>query len=146
MEVIGWLIAAIALVVIEVATLGLTTIWFAAGALTATLAAALGAPLFLQVALFLIVSVLVLIFIRPYAVKYFNREREKTNVDSMIGRKGIVTGRIDNLQACGQVTVNGMEWTARSAVEDQVIPEGTVVSIRDIQGVKLIVDFEEKRV
>ena len=146
MEVIGWLIAAVALVVIELATLGLTTIWFAAGALAATLAAALGAPLFLQVALFLIVSVLVLIFIRPYAVKYFNQEREKTNVDSMIGRKGIVTGRIDNLQACGQVTVNGMEWTARSAVEDQVIPEGAVVCIRDVQGVKLIVDFEEKRV
>ena len=125
--------------VIEICTMGLTTIWFAAGALVATVAAALGAPLFLQIALFLIVSVLVLVFTRPIAVKYFNQDREKTNVESVIGKKGIVTGAIDNLQACGQVTLNGLEWTARAAVDDQKIPEGSVVIVREIQGVKLIV-------
>lgn len=145
MEVIGWLIAVVALVVIELATLGLTTIWFAAGALVATVAAALGAPLFVQIALFMIVSVLVLIFVRPFAVKFFNQDREKTNVDSMLGQKGIVTAQIDNLQAAGQVTLNGMEWTARAVSDDRVIPEGSVVIVRDIQGVKLIVDLEEER-
>ena len=126
--------------------MGLTTIWFAAGSLAATIAVALGAPLYLQIALFLIVSVLMLVFTRPIAVKYFNQDREKTNVDSVIGQKGIVTGEINNLQGCGQVTLNGLEWTARSANEDLVIPEGSVVIVREISGVKLIVDLEEERV
>lgn len=146
MEVIGWLVLLVALVVVELSTMGLTTIWFATGALAATIAAALGAPLYLQIALFLIVSVLMLVFTRPIAVKYFNQDREKTNVDSVIGQKGIVTGQINNLQGCGQVTLNGLEWTARSVEEDLVIPEGTVVIVRKISGVKLIVDLEEERV
>lgn len=146
MEVISWLVFLVALVVIEICTMGLTTIWFAAGALAATVAAALGAPLFLQIALFLIVSVLMLVFTRPIAVKYFNQDREKTNVESVIGKKAIVTGAIDNLQACGQVTLNGLEWTARSAADDLKIPEGSVVIVREIQGVKLIVEMEEERV
>ena len=146
MEVVGWLVALVALVIIEISTMGLTTIWFAAGALVAILAAALGAPLFVQIALFLIVSVLMLVFTRPLAVKFFNNDREKTNVDSVIGKKGIVTGQIDNLQGTGQVTLNGLEWTARSAQEDKVISEGSVVVIRDVQGVKLIVELDEERV
>ena len=146
MEVISWLVFLVALVVIEICTMGLTTIWFAAGALAATVAAALGAPLFLQIALFLIVSVLMLVFTRPIAVKYFNQDREKTNVESVIGKKAIVTGAIDNLQACGQVTLNGLEWTARSTADDLKIPEGSVVIVREIQGVKLIVEMEEERV
>ena len=147
MEVVGWLIALAVLVVIELATLGLTTIWFAAGALAATVAAALGAPLFLQIALFLIVSALVLVFIRPIAVKYFNQNREKTNVESVIGKKGIVTGGIDNLRGCGQVTLSGLEWTARSTVDEVTIPEGSVVVVREVSGVKLIVELlEEERV
>ena len=146
MEVVGWLVALVALVIIEISTMGLTTIWFAAGALVAILAAALGAPLFVQIALFLIVSVLMLVFTRPLAVKFFNNDREKTNVDSVIGKKGIVTGQIDNLQGTGQVTLNGLEWTARSAQEGKVIAEGSVVVIRDVQGVKLIVELDEERV
>ena len=138
MEVVGWLVALVALVIIEISTMGLTTIWFAAGALVAILAAALGAPLFVQIALFLIT--------RPLAVKFFNNDREKTNVDSVIGKKGIVTGQINNLQGTGQVTLNGLEWTARSAQEDKVISEGSVVVIRDVQGVKLIVELDEERV
>jgi len=146
MEVVGWLVALVALVIIEISTMGLTTIWFAAGALVAILAAALGAPLFVQIALFLIVSVLMLVFTRPLAVKFFNNDREKTNVDSVIGKKGIVTGQINNLQGTGQVTLNGLAWTARSAQEDKVISEGSVVVIRDVQGVKLIVELDEERV
>lgn len=146
MEVIGWLVILVVLVVVELLTMGLTTIWFAAGALIATIASALGAPLYLQIALFLIVSVLMLVFTRPIAVKYFNQNREMTNVDSVIGKKGIVTGAIDNLQGCGQVTLNGLEWTARSASDDLTIPEGSVVIVREVSGVKLIVELEEERV
>ncbi|MBQ7839517.1 MAG: NfeD family protein [Lachnospiraceae bacterium] len=142
-EVISWMVLLVVLVAVEIATMGLTTIWFAAGALAATIAAACNAPLFVQIALFLIVSVLMLVFTRPVAMKYFNVDRTKTNVESLIGQKGIVTGEISNIKACGQVTLNGMEWTARAAVEDEVIPEGTVVIVKEIHGVKLIVETEE---
>jgi len=96
-EVFAWLALLILLVLIELATMGLTTIWFAAGALVATIAAACGAPVLVQVILFLVVSVLMLVFTRPVAMRYFNVGRAKTNVDSMLGERGIVTGRIDNL-------------------------------------------------
>lgn len=141
--VIVWTVVLIALVAIEIVTMGLTTIWFAAGALAATIAAACNAPLFVQIALFLIVSVLMLVFTRPVAMKYFNKDRVKTNVDSLIGQKGIVTGKINNLEGCGQVTLNGMEWTARSAAQGCVIPEGSVVVVKEIHGVKLIVELIE---
>lgn len=143
-EVVGWLILLVLLVVIELATMGLTTIWFAGGALVATIAAAFNAPLFLQIALFLIVSVTMLVFTRPVALRYFNRGRAKTNVDSLAGAQGIVTGRIDNVQCCGQVTLNGMEWTARSSEDDGRIPEGTVVVVKAVDGVKLIVSPAEQ--
>ena len=100
-EVFAWLALLILLVLIELATMGLTTIWFAAGALVATIAAACGAPVLVQVILFLVVSVLMLVFTRPVAMRYFNVGRAKTNVDSMLGERGIVTGRIDNLHSCG---------------------------------------------
>lgn len=145
MEVISWMVLLVLLVVVELATMGLTTIWFAAGALVATIAAACNAPLFIQIALFLIVSVLMLVFTRPVAMKYFNRDRTRTNAESLIGRKGIVTGEINNLKGCGQVTLNGMEWTARTVTEDCTVPEGSVVVIRAIRGVKLIVEPDENR-
>lgn len=141
--VIIWTVLLVVLIAIEIATMGLTTIWFAAGALVATIAAACNAPLFVQIALFLIVSVLMLVFTRPVAVKYFNKDRVKTNVESLVGQKGIVTGEINNLKGCGQVTLNGMEWTARSVLQGCVIPEGSVVVVKEIHGVKLIVELEE---
>ena len=138
-----WLGLFIILIVIEILTVGLTTIWFAAGSLVALIAAACGAPLFVQIALFLVVSILMLVFTRPVAMKYFNGDRAKTNVESLIGRKGVVTGEIDNLRGCGQVTLNGMQWTARSATADGRIPEGNVVTVQAIDGVKLIVEPEK---
>ena len=140
---IFWLILFILLVVIEIATMGLTTIWFAGGALAASLASGIGLPIWLQVGLFLVVSLVLLIFTRPVAVKYFNKDRTKTNIESMIGTQGVVTGEIDNLQGIGQITVGSMEWTARSVNPNDKIAVGTVVIVRRVEGVKLIV--EEKR-
>lgn len=140
--VIFWTVLLILLVVVEIATMGLTTIWFAAGALIAAIAAACGAPLFVQITLFLAVSVLMLVFTRPVATKYFNTNRVKTNVESLAGQKGIVTGEIDNLKGQGQVTLNGMVWTARSVKQGDVIPEGSVVIVREVRGVKLMVEPE----
>lgn len=138
-----WLIILVLLVVIELLTMGLTTVWFAGGALAATLASLLGLPLAIQILLFLVVSGLLLFFTRPIAVKYFNKDRVRTNAESLVGRQAIVISEIDNLQGIGQVNVGGMEWSARTRDENRKLPVGAVVVVLAIDGVKLIV--EEKR-
>ncbi|MDD3413642.1 MAG: NfeD family protein [Lachnospiraceae bacterium] len=140
----GWLLLLVILLVIEIVTLGLTTIWFAGGSLVAFFAALLGAPLAVQIILFLVVSLILLFVTRPIAVKYFNRDRVKTNVESMIGRQGIVISPIDNLQGTGQVTVNGLEWSARAKEDGTTFQLGSVVVVTDVQGVKLIVEEKDK--
>lgn len=142
MEMIFWLIVFVALLVVEIATLGLTTIWFAAGALVAFLAAYIGFGVPVQVIIFLAVSIILLILTRPIAIKYFNQERQKTNAESLIGQKAIVIEEVNPLQATGKVEVNGMEWSAKTEESDR-IEVSTVVSIKGIQGVKLIVEKEE---
>ena len=139
MEAICWLAVLIVLLVVEIATLGLTTIWFAGGALVALAAAAFRLPIALQVVLFFAVSVILLYFTRPIAVKYFNKDRIKTNAESLVGRQAIVISEIDNLQGIGQVTVGGQEWSARSVEDDVKLPVGTVVDVMAINGVKLMV-------
>ena len=134
-----WLVVLAILLVIEFLTLGLTTIWFAGGALVAFLVSLAGGPLWLQLLLFIAVSVVLLLFTRPLAVKYLNKDVQKTNVDSIPGQKGIVTATIDNLKAEGQVTIQGMEWTAR-AKNGNTIEKGKVVRVTAVEGVKLIVE------
>lgn len=134
-----WLVVLAILLVIEFLTLGLTTVWFAGGALVAFLVSLAGGPLWLQLLLFIAVSVVLLLFTRPLAVKYLNKDVQKTNVDSIPGQKGIVTATIDNLKAEGQVTIQGMEWTAR-AKNGNTIEKGKVVRVTAVEGVKLIVE------
>ena len=141
---IFWLVMLIVAIVAEVLTMGLTSIWFAGGALVSILATALHAPVYLQVILFLGVSLLLLIFTRPVAVKYFNKNRVKTNVESLVGKQAIVISEIDNLQGTGQVTLNGQEWSARSADAAVRIPVGCVVDVMSIDGVKLMVRINDK--
>jgi membrane protein implicated in regulation of membrane protease activity len=138
--VVFWLIAMVVLIIVELATLGLTTIWFACGALVGAIAAALGAPVLMQILLFIAVSFAVLLPVRPIAVKYFNKDRVRTNIESMIGRQAVVVSEIDNLQGIGQVSVNGMEWSARSTINEVKLQVGCVVVIRAVDGVKLIVE------
>lgn len=138
--VLAWLVLLIIFIVVELATLGLATIWFAGGALIAALAAMLGAPVFVQIILFVLVSCILLVFTRPIAVKYFNKDRIKTNAESLVGMQAIVISEIDNLQGTGRVTVNGVEWMGRSIDKSKTIAVGEVVIIRAINGVKLIVE------
>ena len=140
---IFWLVALVLFILIEIATMGLTTIWFAGGALVAVIASALGLPLVVQIVLFFAVSFVLLYFTRPMAVKYFNKDRVKTNAESLVGRQAIVISEIDNLQGIGQVTVGGMEWSARTAEAGVRLDVGSVVNIIAINGVKLLV--EEKK-
>ena len=139
MIVFGWLIAMAVLLVIEIATLGLTTLWFAIGALAAFIAAVLNLHIGVQTAIFIVVSLVLLIFTRPWALKYLNSRTSRTNVDSLVGKKARVTKTIDNIAGEGQVVINGMEWTARSLEDEVKIAEGAVVIINKISGVKLIV-------
>lgn len=141
---IFWLVLLIVAIVAEVMTMGLTTIWFAGGALVAILAAVLHAPIWLQIVLFFLVSLLLLAFTRPVAVKYFNKDRVRTNVESMVGRQAVVTGEIDNIQGIGQVTLSGQEWSARSTDDRVRIPLGSVVDVVSVSGVKLIVKVDEQ--
>lgn len=138
-----WLIIFVACIVIEIATMGLVTIWFAGGSLLAAIVAAVGGPLWLQVVLFLGASVVLLYLTRPIAVKYFNKDRVRTNAESLIGQQAIVISEINNLQGIGQVTVNGQEWSARNVDAQAEIPVGSVVIIRAISGVKLMVELKE---
>mgnify|MGYP000313864789 CR=1 FL=1 len=138
-----WLIIFVACIVIEIITMGLTTIWFAGGSLVAAVSAAFSAPLWLQLLLFVAVSFVLLYFTRPIAVKYFNKDRIKTNVESLIGKQAIVISEIDNLQGIGQVTVGGQEWSARSVKDDVQLPVGSVVVVRSVSGVKLIVEEKD---
>ena len=141
---IFWLVLLIIAIAVEVGTMGLTSIWFAGGAVTAILAVLLHAPIAVQVILFFLVSLILLCFTRPVAVRYFNKDRVKTNVESMVGRQAVVTGEIDNIQGIGQVTVSGQEWSARCVADNLRIPVGTVVNVVSISGVKLIVKVDEQ--
>ena len=138
-----WLLIFVVLLVIEILTMGLTTIWFAGGALAAFAAGILGMGIIVQVIVFVIVSLVLLFLTRPYAVKYFNKDREKTNVEGLIGQQAVVTEEIDTLQAKGVAVVGGVEWSARTREPDGLIAKDTVVVIEEIQGVKLIVKAKE---
>lgn len=145
MIAVYWLIALAVFLIIEIATLGLTTIWFAGGALVAFFACLAGANLSIQFLLFFIISFALLYFTRPYAEKYFNTKREKTNYESLIGKEARVTIQIDNFNHMGTVDLNGQEWTARSENE-QIIKEGTKVWVVSIVGVKLIVTDKKEEI
>ena len=138
--VIIWLVLLVLCVAIEFATMGLTTIWFAGGSLVAVILAALGAPSYVQIAAFIVVSLVMLIFTRPIAVRYFNKDRVKTNAESIVGKKAVVTALIDNVAATGQVTVGGMEWSDRATEDGVKIEQGAIVTVVAISGVKLIVE------
>lgn len=137
-----WLLALILFAVIEGVTFGLTSIWFALGALVSMIIAAFGGPLWLQITLFFVVSAVVLWLVRPFAKKYVTPRKISTNADRVIGMTGIVTQAIDNLAGTGEVSVGGIIWTARTE-DGGVIAKGEQVRILRIEGVRLFVSRAE---
>ena len=133
-----WVVAAVVFLIVEAATAAMNSIWFLVGALAGLAAAALGAPLWVQVLLFAAVSGVCFAVLYPRLKNSLRRDRQATNADMVIGRECVVTQRIDNLAGTGAVSVGGKTWTARSA-DGQVIELGAVVAAQSIQGVKLIV-------
>ena len=137
-EIATWLIIFAACLIIEIITLGLTTIWACGGALIAMIIAFFSGSLALQVVVFLVVTTILFFTTRPLAKKHMDNRLVKTNVDSLIGKHVIVSADIDNLKSQGQVMIGGVEWTARSK-DGSPIESGTEVVIDEISGVKAIV-------
>ena len=141
---IVWLIVMAIFIVVEfVTTFQLVTIWFAAGALCALIVSFAGAGLFWQIAIFVFVSLLLLIVVLKF--KPFDKQKAgvtPTNSDRTIGQKGIVTQEVNVMEGVGQVKVLGQIWSATSSVGD-IIPVGERVVVKNISGVKLVVEREE---
>ena len=134
-----WLGLLLAFLIVEAACpIHLVSIWFALGSLAALVVSMLHGPLWLQVLLFSLVSVALLLALWPLTKKFLNPKVTSTNIDSVIGSVGIVTTAIDNIEAHGQVKLNGMEWTARSTSGDP-IAEGLRIRVDRIEGVKVYV-------
>jgi len=134
-----WLVAMIALLVVEASVPGLVSIWFALGAFAAMLSSLLHAPLWLQFTWFAVVSLVSLWFTRPFVKKFVNSRTTPTNLDMVIGQDCVVTEDIDNVLGTGAVTVSGKEWTARMENAEHSAKKGEVVCAVRIEGVKLIV-------
>ncbi len=141
MAEITWLIIAAVSIVSEIISLGLTSIWFAGGAVVAAILSWAGVSVWIQVLAFTVVSLVLLIAARPFVKKHLITQVEKTNVESYAGRKVTVIQEINNNKAEGKVMMNDIEWTARSE-DGSIIPVGKVVVIKSVSGVKLIVAEE----
>ena len=133
-----WLVLLVVFAIVEAVTVGLASVWFAAGALAALLATFFTDNIWIQIFLFVAVSAAALAALRPLAKKYVTPKQVATNADRVIGREAVVTEDIDNLKATGAVKIFGVLWSARGA-EDTPIPAGSTVIVKEIDGVKLIV-------
>ncbi len=137
--VIFWMAALVIFLIVEAATAGLVSIWFAAGALAALLTAVFTDAVWLQILIFICVTVVTLLLTRPLAKRMLEKKRMPTNADMLCGMAGVVTEDIDNLRFTGAASVAGKEWTARS-LSGEIIPKGAAVRVKRIEGVKLIVE------
>jgi len=145
MDTIIWLALMITFMVVEASTVAMVSLWFAAGSLIAMIASMLNAPIWLQVALFVVASALLLVCFGDLVRKRLTPKLTKTNVDAIVDSKGYVTADIDNISATGSVKLGAMEWTARST-DGRVIPKGTLVKVDRIEGVKAFVTPAEAEV
>lgn len=133
-----WIILAIVFLAVEFGTVALISLWFVGGSIAALAVCLLGGPLWLQVLVFGLISLALLLLVRPFLKKYIDPKKVRTNVDAMRGRQAVLLETVDNLAATGSLELSGVVWTARSA-DGSVIPAGTVVTVQGVEGVKLLV-------
>lgn len=138
-KTIDKLFVLVVFVLVELMTVGLTSIWFAAGSFVAFIIALLGGNVVVQGIVFILVSVVLLALTKPWAGKYINSRTVKTNVDSLVGERAVLTEDADSMKQTGKAVVNGQEWTVRPQDETQVIRKGELIEVVKISGVKLIV-------
>jgi membrane protein implicated in regulation of membrane protease activity len=144
MEGLIWIILIIVFALGEIITVGLTSIWFAGGALAALLCYALGMGLIWQILIFIAVSVVLLGFTRPWALKYLKPHLVKTNYEEAIGADVCLTETVDNLRGTGTAVLRGQEWTARAWEEGKIFEAGMIVNVKEIRGVTLYVVESDK--
>ena len=137
-----WIGITVFSIVFEAITVTLVTIWFIPGAITATIFALTGLPLWAQLTAFFVISAICLVFFMPWVRK---KKIVHTNADSVIGKKAVVTEKVDNIAGAGACKIEGKEWTARSAEENETFEVGEIAVIKEISGVKLILVKEEKK-
>lgn len=140
-QVIGWLVLAVVMLILEALTVGLISIWMGIGGLAAAATALVTDRFLIQLVVFIVVSLILLIATRPLAHKYLNRKTVATNVDAMAGQKAVVIKDVTPLEY-GEVKVNGMTWTAAPAPGSGALRAGDVVVVESVEGVKLIVRKE----
>ena len=133
-----WIILAIVFLAVEFGTVALISLWFVGGSVAALAVCLLGGPMWLQVLVFGLISLALLLLVRPFLKKYIDPKKVRTNVDAMRGRQAVLLETVDNLAATGSLELSGVVWTARSA-DGSVIPAGTVVTVQGVEGVKLLV-------
>ena len=133
-----WLILMVIFLVAEGASVMVISLWFAIGALAAMIASLCGAQVWLQVVLFLTISIALVLALRPLTKKFFTPRLSRTNIDALLDAEGLVLETVDNINTTGRVKINGMEWAARSE-DGQVLQPGTRIVVHRVEGVKLIV-------
>lgn len=143
MGVYFWIAMLVVMIIFEGATLSLTTIWFAAGSLAAIIVSALNGSVILQLSVFALVSLLLLIVLRPLVKNVFKVKNEKTNANRIIGENALVIQKINNENETGQVKLMGQHWSARSE-DNSIIETGEKVVVCSISGVKAIVQIDDK--
>lgn len=131
-----WIILAVVFLAVEFGTVALISLWFVGGSAAALVVSLLDGPLWLQVLVFGLVSLALLLMVRPFLKKYIDPKKVRTNVDALRGKQAVLTETVDNLAATGALQINGVIWTVRSA-DGSVIPAGTVVTVLGVEGSKL---------
>ena len=138
--VVLWLVVVVAFLVVELSTVTLTSIWFAAGGLIALFVAMLGGEFAFQMIAFLIGSFAMFFATKPWADKVINAKKTSTNADRVVGEEVRVLERISNLDQTGRVVVHGQDWMARTVDDNIKIEQGELVRVLRISGVKVIVE------
>ena len=139
MEIMVWLALIVFFVVLEIATVGLTSIWLAGGSLAGLICAAFGMGIVGQIIVFAVISFVLLYFTRPWALKYLKPHLVRTNYEEAVGKNVCVTEQINNVKGTGTAVMNGLEWTARSVDDDKIFEPGEIVTVKEIKGVTLYV-------
>lgn len=144
METIVWLALIVLFVVVEIATVGLTAIWFAGGAVVALLAQLLGLNIYWQIVFFIVASAILMTFTRPWALNYFKPRLVKTNYETVVGEDVCLVETVDNMKGTGTAVYKGQEWTARAYETGEIFEAGTIVAVKEIRGVTLYVEESQQ--
>ena len=145
-EAIFWLVVMILFLILEMITISLVSIWFVGGSLAAFLVSFAVSNIWIEAGVFLGVSLVLLLLIRPMARKLGVKQKDqiRSGAQALVGKRSLVTETIDNLHATGAVQVNGQFWSAKAVDDDEIIRKDTVVMISEVDGVRLAVKKLER--